>query len=225
MSDDLSGLYSNVSIALTSVAARKINFYAGFWPINAAAFTMVFTEIAKYAMSSKRAGIELRVGELPEGAGAKYDYRDDAYTFKSNNFGTTVLQQATIIHKSVHAWIDLQGYLDSPNEADNEAAAYVTDSLFCFYATGKGSLDLQDASGLTWDVKLIRRVADRIALSLKDAAVGNLSDKDRQNMVDAVIASPVYQRDKITRHTGLWANGITDFRSLPEDYWMRRQGA
>jgi hypothetical protein len=112
----------------------------------------------------------------------------------------------------VHAWIDLQGYLDSPNDADNEAAAYITESLFCFYAPGKGSLDLQDASGLTWDVKTVRAVADRIALSLKDAAVGNLSDKDRQNMVDAVIASPVYQRNKTTRHTGLRANGITKFQ-------------
>jgi hypothetical protein len=78
MSDDLSGLYSNVVKALTSASARKINFYAGFWPINAAAFTMVFQEIAKYAMTSKRQGIEIRVGELPEGVGAKYDYLDDA---------------------------------------------------------------------------------------------------------------------------------------------------
>lgn len=222
MSDDLSGLYSNVTKALTSAPARKINFYAGFWPINAAAFTAVYTEVVKYAMMSTRVGIELRVGELPEGAGAKYDYVDDAYTFKNSTFGTTVVQQASIIHESVHAWIDIQGYMDSPNDADNEAAAYITDSLFCFYATGKGSLDLQDASGLTWDVKAIRGVADGIAASLKDAAVGNLPDIDRQHMVDAVIASPVYQRNKTTRHTGLRANGIKEFRYQPSDYFMYR---
>jgi hypothetical protein len=130
------------------------------------------------------------------------------YTFKRAGFGTTIVQQATIIHESVHAWIDIQGYVASASQADNEAAAYIAESLFCFYAANRGSLDLQDQSRLTWDAKTIRGVADRIALSIKDTPGARVSDQDRRAMGDAVIASPVYQRHNITKNAALRANGM-----------------
>lgn len=204
---DLSGLNSRVLMALTSAPAQKINFYISAWQINALAFVRVYAEIVKHMFVD--GGIDIGVGELPEGAGAKYEYKDDAYTFKRDTFGTTVLQQATIIHESVHAWIDLQGYVASASQADNEAAAYITESLFCFYATNRGSLDLQNASRLTWDVTTVRAVADRIALSIKDTPGARVSDQDRRAMGDAVIASPVYQRNKTTKDAKLRANGIS----------------
>jgi hypothetical protein len=216
MSDNLSGLSSRLLMAISSTSAQKIDFYIASWQINAGAFVRVYGEIVKH-MFFDRLGIEIRVGELPEGAGALYNYLADAYTFKSATFGTTVLQQATMVHESVHAWIDLQGYIASVVDADNEAAAYITESIFCFHATGRGCLDLQDQSRLTWDAKTIRGVADRIALSIKDTPKARVSDKDRQAMVDAVVASPVYQRNKTTRHTRLRADGISQ-RDRPEDY-------
>jgi hypothetical protein len=89
---------------------------------------------------------------------------------------------SAIVHESVHAWIDLQGYIGSASDADNEAAAYVTQSLFCFYATGRGhlDLDLQDENQPTWDRKAIFGIADRIARSIKDTAIAKIPDSDRQ---------------------------------------------
>lgn len=215
---DLSGLDSRVLVAITSAPAQRINFYISAWQINALAFARVYAEIVKHMFVD--GGIDIGVGELPEGAGAKYDYKDDAYTFRRDTFGTTVLNQATIVHESVHAWIDLQGYVASASQADNEAAAYITESLFCYYATNRGSLDLQNASGLTWDVKAVRGVADRIALSIKDTPGARVSDKDRRAMGDAVIASPVYQRNQTTKSAKLRANGI--IQRLQIDWYPAR---
>jgi hypothetical protein len=227
MADDLSGLYSRLLMAISSRPAQKIDFYVVSWPINAGAFARVYSEIVKHMFWS-RSGIEVRVaepGEMPAGAGALYKYVEDTYVFSRESYGTTVLQQATMVHESVHAWIDLQGfaqgYFGAASDADNEAAAYITESLFCYYATGRGCLELQDASRLTWDVKTVRAVADRIALSIKDTTKAIVSEKDRRAMVDAVTASPVYQKNNTTRQARLRANGISQ-RDRPEDYPVRR---
>jgi hypothetical protein len=219
MPDDLSGLYSRVLAAISSEPTQKIDFYAGFWPINAVAFARVYAEIMKHLMS-KRMGIEVRVGEVTEGAGAEYKYLEDTYIFPNNTFGTTVIQQAAIVHESVHAWIDIQGYIGSASDADNEAAAYITESLFFFYATGRGCLDRPHTDRLPRDAIIILGVADRIALSIKDTAKAKVSDKDFQNMVDAILPSQLYQRIHTTRHTSLRANGIMDSRFLTEDALM-----
>ena len=208
MSDGMKELYGRTLQALSSGPARRMNFYAGFWPINAGSFMSVYTEIVKFTMNI-REGIMIDVDGLPDGVAAMYNYKTDTLIFANKQYGATWRQQATIIHESVHAWVDIQGHMDLPSDADNEAAAYVTEALFYFYATGQTLLEHDDfESALDRDSKPIRAIANRIATSIVDGAT-RVSDHDRVALVDAVVGNPVYQRNKTSRRAGtVGADGL-----------------
>jgi membrane protease subunit (stomatin/prohibitin family) len=68
---------------------------------------------------------------------AHYNHHTGVYTFPSYDFGIGSMEQAVIVHESVHALVGIRYGTKRPvvvTRTENEAAAYVANALYLRYA-------------------------------------------------------------------------------------------
>jgi hypothetical protein len=79
--------------------------------------------------------IEVRVVELTDGAGAKYNHVDNVFKFPNKTlYGVPLGQQMTMVHEAVHAFLDMRK-MSAISKLTSESIAYVAGALFYFYHT------------------------------------------------------------------------------------------
>jgi hypothetical protein len=112
--------------------------------------------------------IEVDPTKLGPGVFAQYRPRRHTFIFSSPFFGQNVLEQAEILHESVHAAWDIIGHGKRFRSIDDEASAYLAES---FFLLGAGvSFDQLDEASL--------------ALQLAFTIAENMRDK-KQSLVSA----------------------------------------
>jgi hypothetical protein len=207
-------LRHRVTTILLSDATRKINFFVGPIHVEYGGFSAVF--FALWSKSRGGDGIDIEIGDVPDGAAAVYDSDDDAYRFRNAAFGMTDAQRAVILHESVHAMRDIWGSTITTANGDvsttytlDEAAAYVAEALFRIYENTAGGTDTSEP---------LRVKADLVAQSIMNTPGAVVSDTDVSSLQDLVAANPVYRRRGISRSTSSGANGIK--KSDPY-FWSR----
>jgi hypothetical protein len=106
--------------------------------------------------------------KLGPGVFAQYRPRRHTFIFSSQFFGQNVLEQAEILHESVHAAWDIMGHGKRFRSIDDEASAYLAESFFLLGA------------GITFDHLDEASLALQLAFTIAE----NMRDK-KQSLVSA----------------------------------------
>ena len=142
--------------------------------------------------------------QLSGGAGAEYLY-DDTFIFPFAQYGVSQRERATILHECVHCWIDSRGAGHSNRYVDNEAAAYVAETIYLL-AASNGLIPSDEESDDLGKVKY--RVARKIIAS-RDA-IPQVEHDDARDLETGVLRRMRAAGFKIHRRTPDRSDGIAN---------------
>ena len=158
-------------------------------------------------LGSPPSGINVEIGKVKKGAEAQYDPKNNTFGFPNATFGQTdPREQATIVHESVHAWLDLRmpkvrttgdwlkKVVLSTTSATNEATAYIAGALYFIYkTTPEGS---NPTPSDRWRDHPLFSEAYRIAVGIMNNPGAAVSAADVTALKQKIMDRPIYKKIK-----------------------------
>ena len=159
------GLRGLIPIILSKPEVRKMHFTCGTRNLNGVILGQVADRLRKGKIH-----IEVDPAKLGPDVVAQYRPRHHTFIFSSPFFGQNVFEQAAILHETVHAAWDVIGHGKRFRSIDDEAAAYLAQSLFLMSAGIK--FDQLD------EPSLALQLAFTIAMNMRDKKQSSVSADD-----------------------------------------------
>jgi hypothetical protein len=174
-------LVGRIYRVLQSHEAGRIDFTFGSVKVDAGGLQTVVTSIMLGT-------VHVAVRDMPNGIEAEYTPHGNLFKFPNYRYGSTLDDEAVIVHESVHAMQDINyGYDFSRGdyftlESENEGAAYVAGVLYDMYR-GNGT----DYTAVSWNAAKV------VANKIKDTPGAVVSTPDVMHLRDVIVHDPAYR--------------------------------
>jgi hypothetical protein len=119
-------LKKTIIATLNNPITQAISFQCGSRIVDSSLFKSVADMLTQ--QGSRRLVVDPR--RLGANMAAGWDRKNSVFLFSNALFGTTVAEQAILVHESVHAGFHIQGNGQNYQRIDNEPCAYLAESFF-----------------------------------------------------------------------------------------------